>query len=105
MIVNEKSYYLVGRKIDVTDTLFYKNAAMIKYQLKLGASFNVYTCQNGSEIFVIDNFKQAEKLYNQMNKQIKDNNTESIREIQEAKKQAKNGDLNALFTLSDYGVI
>ena len=83
----------------------YKNAAHIKHQLKLGASFNVYTCQNGSEIFVIDNFKQAEKLYNQMNKQIKDNNTESIREIQEAKAKSAKGDLNAMFTLSDYGVM
>ena len=102
--INHHIYYLVGEKLDITDTIFYKNAATIKYNLKNGAKLDYYTCPNGNMISIfLDNLEGAENLFNCLNETISSNNKESLKEIQSAKERYKKGDIASLFTLNDYG--
>jgi hypothetical protein len=111
---NEKSYYAVGREVDITDTLFDKNIAHIRYSIinddiasEIKKGF-VWLCKNGQIIRVYDSFTKAEKEYNRLNEQTRKHNLECQKEVATAKEVINQGKydnktLDAYLTLSSYG--
>lgn len=102
--VNGKSHYLVSKEGVLTDTIFERITFKIKRDLIDGIAQKTYTSSRG-EVLVFDDFKKAENAYRELNQKTIDSNDKGIKAIHEAKAKASKGDLEAMFTLGDYGVI
>lgn len=96
--VNEKSFYVVGYDECIEDTIF-----KIRKNLQAGILDNSYEA-NSHTYLIFENFSKAEKAYRSMDNKMKERNLADLKVIKEAKAKAKKGDIEAMFTLGDYGV-
>ena len=103
--VNGKSFYVVGFEGAVTDTIFERIIFKIKKDLQSGLFQDRYQTEVWGSISVFKSFKEAEKAYRKMDDKTRKQNEEDCQAIAEAKAKAKKGDIEAMFTLGDYGVL
>ena len=97
--VNEKSFYVVGYDECIEDTIF-----KIRKNLRAGIVDNSYEA-NSHTYLIFENFSKAEKAYRSMDNKMRERNLADLKIIKEAKEKAKQGDIEAMFTLGDYGVL
>jgi hypothetical protein len=97
--VNDKSFYVVGYDECIEDTIF-----KIRKNLRAGILDNSYEA-NSHTYLIFENFSKAEKAYRSMDNKMRERNLADLKVIKEAKEKAKQGDIEAMFTLGDYGVI
>jgi hypothetical protein len=103
--VNGKSFYVVGFEGAVTDTIFERIIFRIKKDLQSGLFQDRYQTEVWGSISVFKSFKEAEKAYRKMDDKTRKQNEKDRQAIAEAKAKAKKGDIEAMFTLGDYGVL
>jgi hypothetical protein len=103
--VNGKSFYVVGFEGAVTDTIFERIIFKIKKDLQSGLFQDCYQTKVWGSVSVFKSFKEAEKAYRKMDDKTRKQNEEDRQAIAEAKAKAKKGDIEAMFTLGDYGVL
>jgi hypothetical protein len=103
--VNGKSFYVVGFEGAVTDTIFERIIFKIKKDLQSGLFQDCYQTKVWGSVSVFKSFKEAEKAYRKMDDKTRKQNEEDCQAIAEAKAKAKKGDIEAMFTLGDYGVL
>jgi hypothetical protein len=103
--VNGKSFYVVGFEGAVTDTIFERIIFKIKKDLQSGLFQDCYQTEVWGSISVFKSFKEAEKAYRKMDDKMRERNLADLKVIKEAKEKAKQGDIEAMFTLGDYGVL
>lgn len=96
--IKNKSYYLVGRDVDITDYCIDKNVVQIARLIGQGIVEN-YLCPSGKMIEVFTTFPQAEKTYKTLNQKTIDSNIKARKNVAIASKN------NDYWTLSDYGLI
>jgi hypothetical protein len=98
MVVNQQSYYLVGKESDITDIMFEKNALKIKKNIAVGIVED-YRCKNGRVINVYRTFKPAEKAYKALNDAMLKANQKARQTVAKARQEKD------YFTLNDYGLV
>jgi hypothetical protein len=103
--VNGKSFYVVGFEGAVTDTIFERVIFKIKKDLQSGLFKDSYQTEVWGRILVFKSFKEAEKAYRKMDDKMRERNLADLKVIKEAKEKAKQKDIEAMFTLGDYGVL
>jgi hypothetical protein len=103
--VNGKSFYVVGFEGAVTDTIFERIIFRIKKDLQSGLFQDRYQTEVWGSISVFKSFKEAEKAYRKMDDKTRKQNEKDRQAMAEAKAKAKKGDIEAMFTLGDYGVL
>jgi hypothetical protein len=103
--VNGKSFYVVGFEGAVTDTIFERIIFKIKKDLQSGLFQDCYQTEVWGSISVFKSFKEAEKAYHKMDDKMRERNLADLKVIKEAKEKAKQRDIEAMFTLGDYGVL
>lgn len=112
LVVDGKSYYMVGTEGNVTDTIIHRYPIIIKRSLMKGIFISEYACKDGKKILVFDNFDDAEKAYRELNQKTIDSNHADRLEIEAAKKVIRDNDNDmsksevqmAYFKLNDYGM-
>jgi hypothetical protein len=97
--VNDKSFYVVGYDECIEDTIF-----GIRKNLCAGIVDNSYEA-NSHTYLIFENFSKAEKAYRSMDNKMRERNLADLKVIKEAKEKAKQIDIEAMFTLGDYGVL
>ena len=97
--VNDKSFYVVGYDECIEDTIF-----KIRKNLRAGILDNSYEA-NSHTYLIFENFSKAEKAYRSMDNKMRERNLADLKVIKEAKEKAKQIDIEAMFTLGDYGVL
>jgi hypothetical protein len=97
--VNDKSFYVVGYNECIEDTIF-----KIRKNLRAGILDNSYEA-NSHTYLIFENFSKAEKAYRSMDNKMRERNLADLKVIKKAKEKTKQGDIEAMFTLGDYGVI
>jgi hypothetical protein len=103
--VNDKSFYVVGFEGAVTDTIFEKIIFKIKKDLQSGLVQDSYQTEVWGSVSVFKGFKEAEKAYRSMDDKMRERNLADLKVVKEAKEKAKQEDIEAMFTLGDYGVL
>lgn len=107
IVVENKSYYLVGFDGAIMDTYFHRTVSTIRKQLTEDPLVKSYHHGTFGEVKIYTSFTQAEKEYNRMNDAVKSANANDFTVISEAREKIKSGTATTkdYFTLSDYGVI
>lgn len=107
IVVENKSYYLVGFDGAIMDTCFQRTVTTVKRQLAEDPSVKFYSHGTFGEVKIYTSFNQAEKEYDRINKAVKSANANDFTVISEARERIKSGTATTkdYFTLSDYGVI
>jgi hypothetical protein len=103
--VNESSFYVVGFEGAVTDTIFERIIFKIKKDLQSGLVQDSYQTEVWGSVSVFKGFKEAEKAYRSMDDKMRERNLADLKVVKEAKEKAKQEDIEAMFTLGDYGVL